>query len=772
MSRSRGRLAVVAAAGLAAAVPAAPAAAAVRISDERVVVTSGGGRAVVERAPFRLSFQDRRGRTVLRQVAPRERRARRLPPTLDPEPFTLEQRPDNAVYAPLAFEVGREDRDQWNGSFWAGNMLRSRRSGTVHAARRVVRAVRAGRGARLLVATTDRTRSLVVRIAPGPQGTLRVRVTPTRAAGVITMGDSFVARRGEGFHGFGGRHGTVNKRGEKLYGWTEQENFGGQPTLSNTGLLPALVEQGTDFTIDQLGGILRVPDVLPGGFERYLVPGGPNGAYYPQNLFYSSRGYGFVLDNPQFSRWRMANDRPDAWQVQASARELAYTVAVGAPRRAIRAVTAIHGRHRLPPAWAQGRIVWRAVAINQPQRETAETYLRKIEQDLADVDRFGVRLSGYAFEGWRLLSDEQTRSVIERLRARGIRAILYVRAYTSDDALATERPEDVAEALREGWVARDARGRPYRYDANGDPGYVWDFTNPRARAGWRARLERMLEAGADGFMQDFGEQVQEDMRFANGETGVTMHNRLPVIYHRLSREIADAWARRTGRSEPIWFFTRSGFTGSARYEMGTFPGDETPDWSAGSGLRSLAPDMLNRAVGGAWGFTTDIGGYADLLTGPPNAELFTRWSEWSALTPYFRVHNSPTFGTRMPWSYGPEVLARWTALADLHDRAVPYVRRLWNEGSRTGMPPTRPMWLAAPEAPGAATEAQQWLLGDDVLVAPVVVEGATSRSVSLPRGCWEPQFGDRTRLRGPARVTVQAPLGTLPYFFRCGTRPF
>ena len=121
-----------------------------------------------------------------------------------------------------------------------------------------------------------------------------------------------------------------------------------------------------------------------------------------------------------------------------------------------------------------------------------------------------------------------------------------------------------------------------------------------------------------------------------------------------------------------WFFSRSGYSGrpgSAAYEMGNFPGDETVDWSAGSGLRSLAPDMLNRAVGGAFGYTTDIGGYVDLLAGAPNAELYTRWSEWSALTPYFRVHNSAANGTRMPWSYGPQALARWKSLAALHRRA-------------------------------------------------------------------------------------------------------
>lgn len=87
------------------------------------------------------------------------------------------------------------------------------------------------------------------------------------------------------------------------------------------------------------------------------------------------------------------------------------------------------------------------------------------------------------------------------------------------------------------------------------------------------------------------------------------------------------------------------------------------------------------------------------------------------------------------------------------------------------MPITRPLWLAARAAPGADTESQEWLLGPKVLVAPVIEEGATTRAVSFPRGCWK-QGGEGARIEGPARATVAAPLGRLPYFVRCGKHPF
>jgi alpha-glucosidase (family GH31 glycosyl hydrolase) len=772
LARGRGALISVAVAlGLALAPPAG---ATVRETPRVVIVHMGDARAVVTREPFRIAFQTASGRTVLRQLARRGRPVR-VPPTEDPEPFSLERKPDRAVYAPLAFEVGRERREQWNASFWAGNLLFARHQGIVHFARRLLSVRRDGGGARLVVATTDRSRRLVVRILPDRGAAVRVLVRPTSSRGIVAFADSFASGRDEAFHGFGGRHWGVDQRGHKLYGWIEQENIGGPATLNARGLAAAFVEQGTDFTFAQLGA----PDLngpLTGGDRHYMFPGGPGAAYYAQNVFVSSRPYAFLLNRDELTRWRMANDRADAWQVQASAGGLDYTVAVGPPRRAMAAISAINGRHRLPPAWAHGPIVWRA--NNNTGRETPQSYREKIEQDLADIARLDPPLSAYAFEGWGLLNDDTyVRGVIERLHARGIKAVLYVRAFVADDALRTQSPTDVQEVKQRRLVARRPDGSPFFFDVSGSPAMLLDFTNPGTREWFDARVRRMLDLGADGFMEDFGEQTMDGMRFNDGSTGAQMHNRMAVLYHRTGDRAIRRWERSHPGRGPIWMFNRAGWSGrpgSAAYEQGNFPGDETIDWSEASGLASLAPDMLNRAVGGAFGYTTDIGGYVDLLTGPTDSELFTRWSEWAALTPYFRVHNSPNgpgSGTRFPWSFDQATYDRWVAMAALHRRATSLIRRLWAAGRRTGLPPTRPLWLAFPGDRRAAAQDQQWMLGDHVLVAPVVTQGATGRTVYFPEGCWtHPET--RERFRGPAARRVDAPLGRLPYFFRCGRTPF
>jgi glycosyl hydrolase family 31 len=182
-------------------------------------------------------------------------------------------------------------------------------------------------------------------------------------------------------------------------------------------------------------------------------------------------------------------------------------------------------------------------------------------------------------------------------------------------------------------------------------------------------------------------------------------------------------------------------------------------------------DMLNRAVGGAVGYGTDIGGYTDYHTPPTTKELFVRWAELAALTPVFRLHGSANSGTHPPWIYDAQTIAIYRHLSLLHEHAAALILRLWRESVATGMPITRPLWLQYPNDSTAARQDQEWLLGRDVLVAPVVEEGATSRSVYFPAGCWEdPNTG--ARVQGPRQLTVAAALDKLPYYFHCHTAPF
>lgn len=251
-----------------------------------------------------------------------------------------------------------------------------------------------------------------------------------------------------------------------------------------------------------------------------------------------------------------------------------------------------------------------------------------------------------------------------------------------------------------------------------------------------------------------------------------MHNQYPVLYARATRqELTRYEHQHPGRH--LFFFTRSGYSGlpgSTAYESGNFPGDETTDFSHASGLASLTSDMLGRAVDGAYGYGTDIGGYFDLTTPPSTKELFLRWAEWAALSPVFRLHGSGLHGTHTPWSYDAQTVRGYRALSRLHLRVVPLIMSLWRRVDRTGMPITRPLWLAYPRDPRARAQDQEWLLGPNVLVAPVVRQGAVARRVYFPAGCW--RSPSARRVTGPRSTVVHAALTQLPYFTRCHAKAF
>ena len=316
-------------------------------------------------------------------------------------------------------------------------------------------------------------------------------------------------------------------------------------------------------------------------------------------------------------------------------------------------------------------------------------------------------------------------------------------------------------------------GAPYVFgDGFGGKAAMIDFTNPAAVAWWSARVRAALSLGADGFMLDFGEEVLPGMHFHNGQNGLQMHNAYPVYYERATRRVLDGYQHsHPGRT--FFFYTRAGYSGrpgSAAYENGNFPGDETTDWTRSSGIASLIPDMLNRGVGGAFGYTTDIGGELDLHTPATTKELFLRWAELAVFTPFFRLHGSLIHGEHTPWSYDAQTVRLYDALARLHERAIPLILKLWKQAAQNGIPPDRPLWLVYPHDRRAAAQDQEFLLGPDVLVAPVVVQGARSRAVYFPGGCWH-EPGARAVYHGRRFATVAAPLGRLPYFLRCATNP-
>ena len=710
--------------GVLAAAPAADAT--VSIGNSRIVITAPGIRATIARDPFRLQIGPSKGHPTLSEVAATARGPAVLPPTTDPVPPGTNASASGQLYASLAFLVGHESIAQYSGGVWGGNLMSGARSGIQYAARAVTAAHRAGTGVQLTVSTTDPGgRVLHVEIVPDGNAALRIAARPTPTAGVATMSDAFASQRTEAFRGFGGLHNALDQHGQVVASFVEEEN------------------------------IVNLPSTNP--LAAQLYPNGPTAAYYSQSQFVSSRGYGFLSVRPELTRFRLDSDRPTAWSVAVSAPALDYVVTVGTPARAMAAQTALSGRQPVPPAWALGPMLDRLV-LNRGAAQAQ--YEAELKSDIANIDRYHLPLTAYRIEGWGFPSPGNDgfalhtfvrpsvqAQVIRELRARGIHPLAYLRPWIEpgsapDRAGLTVRRADSSTYLTSGTLGQSIA--------------LLDFTKPAAVRFWQHELAKMFNLGFDGFMQDFGEEVLYDMHFADGSTGKSMHNRYLVRYMRATREEITAYEHaRSGRR--LWFFNRagiSGLPGSAAYEGANFPGDEATDFGQAAGLASSAPDMLNRAIGGAFGFATDIGGYYDYTTPPTSKQLFLRWAEWAALSPVFRLHGSARAGTHTPWSYDRQTVNVYRSLSRLHERAAPLILRLWQEGDRTGMPPTRPLW---PSSPGTRRRRPQRNSGcsDPTSWSPRWLRRARplARSTSRAGAGTSPTPVSSSTARGPGRCT-------------------
>lgn len=703
-----------------------------------LLVGAGEVSATVRTAPFGLSFRDRGGREVLGSV-----RGGGLPtPTLHLSDLLGILGDTDVIpprYAPITFTTGDVVMSQIEPfPLVTGNPFLHLSAGATYSLTNVRETTRLDDGGlRLTVGTDDPTgRRAIVEVRPDQGNAVRTMVRFEPSTRIAFVGAGFGSGPDEAFHGFGGRRNAIDQAGESFFNWIEQ-------------------------TI----------------FDLPLLGGQPQSGWYQQAQFISSRPYGFFLEQSELSRWRMRSDRDDAWRVESNSPTLRFTVAPGDAPEAIGTLTAITGRTPVPPRWQVAPIFAQTLSGGTTGK-TPEAYEAEIRASLDRIDELDLPYQAFSFEGWWLLQRiGRLDDIIALIKSHGLRPIVYFRAWAGNDGQGLEDDAAFETARQEGYAATRADGSPYVFSDTLAPGKLavqLDFTNPETVAWWRQRVRAVLDAGADGFMQDFGEQTMWNMHFADGSTGRTAHNRYPIDFHRTTRRIVEEWHQEhPERTEPM-FYVRSGYSGrpgSAAYESANWCGDYQSNWSRTTGLAALTTDMLNRAVGGAYGFHCDTGGYMDLLSGPPTRELFLRWSWYAALTPGNRVHGGPVYGQKFPWSWDAEAARIHRASLLLHRAAEPYILQLWREAKRTGMPITRPLWLAYPAMEGVGKIDQEYLLGPDVLVAPVVAKGATTREVVFPPGCWQ-DVATGARFTGPTTAEVAAPLDRHPYFFRCGTAPF
>jgi sulfoquinovosidase len=575
-------------------------------------------------------------------------------------------------------------------------------------------------------------------VGPGPRDSIHLRLEV--AGDVDRVSLAFACNDGEHLYGTGARPDGTDHTGKSRMMVTTEQGVG-----------------QADYPMYEFDPILgRIGD-----------------SYFPVPWVVSDRGTGLAIGGTPMARMYLCTE-PEAevlrFETWGNVLDL-YVFAADSPRQAVADWTMASGPPVAAPDWAFGP--WIAVQRGtEPMMAIAE--LLRSEQIPATAlwvqDWIGGRdqaLFGYdLYYHWEW--DEETYpdlpGAIDELHDMGLAFLGYFNPFI------TEPHVEWDEANELGYLPLGPDGEPYTFAIVDRFGSQVDLDQPEAVDWARAYMDAAPAMGQDGWMCDFAEWLPLDATVGDGLSGVDRHNAYPLQWQELNMAVLDD---ALGEGNGLCF-NRSGWAGTQAIAPVTWGGDQETGFGRDDGLPTAREIGVGLGLSGIGRYGSDIAGFSSVGPGPSTKELYFRWVEMSAFEPVFRTHDGLEQTENHHWNSDPETLEHFRRYARLHLQLLPYLKVLDGQYMTDGLPLMRHTILVE-SGDGDAWETlrdapDQHFLGDDLLIAPVVEEGAVSRSVVLPAGRW---YGlmDGTSLDAgdaPAEVQVDAPLEEIPVFARAG----
>jgi alpha-D-xyloside xylohydrolase len=489
----------------------------------------------------------------------------------------------------------------------------------------------------------------------------------------------------------------------------------------------------------------------------------------------SSRGYGFLWHNPAVGRVELGHNGT-RWVAEETS-QLDYWITVGdTPAALLERYADATGHAPMLPEWAAG--FWQCKLRYRTQEEllavAREYHRRGLPLAVIVVDFFHWTLQG----DWQFDPEHwpDPAAMVRELAEMGVRVMVSI--WPSVNALSANFP--VME--QRGLLVRSQRGVPaqmvFRDTRPEGQIYVsfYDATNPEARQFiWEQVRAHYYEHGIKVWWLDACEPEikpmdPENLCYYLG-SGLSVTNIYPMLHARAFYE----GMRAAGETEII-SLCRSAWAGSQRYGAAVWSGDIDSTFAV---LQAQVRAGLNAGLSGIPWWTTDIGGfYGGNPADPAFRELLVRWFQYGTFCPLFRLHGyrlpaAEMLGTGGPnevWSYGEAAYAIIRDLLFLRERLRPYILDQMRLAHERGIPPMRPLFCDFPQDPDCIPVEDEFLLGPDLLVAPVLTAGARRRAVYLPAGAsWTDAWSDQTHAGGQW-LTAEAPLERIPLYLRAGAR--
>ncbi|KAK3247421.1 hypothetical protein CYMTET_43080 [Cymbomonas tetramitiformis] len=588
---------------------------------------------------------------------------------------------------------------------------------------------------------------------------------------------------------------------EKFYGFGVQYTY-----LDLKGqVVPVLVtEQGVGRGLRPITKYLNSAEHGAGG--------SPLTTYAPMPYYVTSFNRGLLLHSSRYSVFDLS--RTNAVQVEVYDPKLSIDISVlggDSMLDVISAYTKHTGRMSPLPEWAHKR---GAVLGLQGGTQEVQKRLAQIKAAGAPVaavwlqdwtgqrqDAFGTRLLWNwevdlnHYPGWG--------GFVTSLQKEGIRMMTYINPHVTTNATSFHpylHRDLFEEGRHNGYLVKNVDGDPY-IQASASPAFQFgtvDLTNPAART-WYANIiscnmlcvcnaslsslaapehlrdqanltcgnGHSAEVGALGWMADFGEYLPFDAQLYAG-SAAEVHNDYPRLWAELNQQAV----QQAGMEGDAVYFMRSSFVGAPKATTVNWLGDQLVTWDSFDGLQSAVIGALSSGLSGISMTHSDIGGFTNMnlshtMVYLRSKELLLRWCEMSAFSDVvFRTHlgNLPTSAAQI---YSDDATLRHFArFARVHQALGHFRQQLMTEAQSTGAPLVRPLFLHFPQAFESNASNSQFLVGKELLVAPVLRPGVLTQQVWLPPGEWEHLWTCKTELARESRwVQVDAHIGSPPVFF-------
>ncbi|WP_024935068.1 alpha-xylosidase [Actinomadura welshii] len=474
-------------------------------------------------------------------------------------------------------------------------------------------------------------------------------------------------------------------------------------------------------------------------------------AYKNVPFFLTNAGYGVFVDHPGRVSFEVASEAVARTQFSVEGQSMRYFVIYGpSPKEILRKYTALTGRPARLPEWSFG--LWLSTSFTTDyDEETITSFIegmasRDLPLSVFHFDCFWMREFQWCDFEWdpRVFPDPE--GMLRRLRERGLRTCVWINPYIG------QRSPLFEEGRARGYLLKRPNGDVWQWD-KWQPGLaVVDFTDPEARDWYAGKLEALLDMGVDCFKTDFGERIPTDVVYHDGSDPERAHNYYTYLYN---QTVFDLLRKKRGEGDAV-VFARSATAGGQRFPV-HWGGDAESTFEAmGESLRG----GLSLGMSGFGYWSHDIGGFE----GTPDPALFKRWIAFGLLSSHSRLHGSHSY--RVPWLFDDESVDVLRQFTHLKMRLMPYLAGAARQAHGEGLPMMRAMVVEFPDDPACTHLERQYMLGDDLLVAPVFSPGGEV-AFYVPDGVWT-HYLTGERVEGGRWVRERHGFGSVPLLVRPG----